>query len=330
VKRREFITLAGGAAAAQLSPWPRAARAQQSVLPVVGYLSTVSPEGIDDLFAALRKGLGEIGYVEGRNVAIEYFAGDNSDRLRDLAADLVRRRVAVIVTPGSPPAATVAKAATATIPIVFFIAADPVETGLVASLNRPGGNLTGVTTLGAELGPKRLELLHELIPAATRFAVLVNPDGSNADALVRNLRAGARDLGLEIEVVHASPDRGLESAFATLARLRAGGLMIAPDAFLYTKSGEIAALAIRHAMPTMFQYRYSVAAGGLMSYGGDIRDAWRLVGAYAGRILKGEKPSDLPVQQSTKVELIINMKTAKALGLAVPPTMLVAAAEVIE
>jgi putative ABC transport system substrate-binding protein len=330
VKRREFITLLGGAAASSMS-WPLAAHAQQRAMPVVGFMTPLSLGESGDLVAALRQGLGEIGYVEGRNLEIEYRYADNKiDRLPELAADLVRRRVAVIVTPGSPPATLVAKAATTAIPIVFFVAGDPVASGLVASLNRPGGNLTGVTTLGAELGPKRLELLHELVPMATLIAVLVNPNGSNAEAFVRNVRAGASTLGLDIEVVHASADRDLESVFANLVRLRAGGLVIAPDSFLYTRSGQIAALAVRHAVPTIFQYRQSAAAGGLMSYGGDLRDAWRLVGVYAGRILKGDKPSDLPVQQSTKVELIINSKTAKTLGLEVSPTLLARADEVIE
>jgi putative ABC transport system substrate-binding protein len=230
----------------------------------------------------------------------------------------------------SPPATLAAKAATTTIPIVFFVAADPVASGLVASLNRPGGNLTGVTTLGAELGPKRVGLLHELVPTATLIAVLVNPAGSNAEAFVRNARAGARTLGLELQVVHASAEGDLDSVFATLARLRAGGLVIAPDQVLYGLSGRIAALAVRHAIPTIFQYRESAAVGGLMSYGGNAMDAQRLVGAYTGRGLKGEKPSDLPVHQSTKVELIINMNTAKALGLTVPLTLIGRADEVIE
>jgi putative tryptophan/tyrosine transport system substrate-binding protein len=231
---------------------------------------------------------------------------------------------------GAPPGIVAAKAATTTIPIVFFLGGDPVASGFVASLNRPGGNLTGVTTLGADLGPKRLELLHEVVPTATLFAALINPAGSNADVFIKNAQAGARTLGLRLEVVHASTDGDLDSVFATLVRLRAGGLVIAPDQFLYTRSGQIAAQAIRHALPTIFQYRESTIAGGLMSYGGNAMDAFRLVGAYAGRILKGEKPSDLPVHQSTKVELVINQKTAKALGITLPPTLLARADEVIE
>jgi putative ABC transport system substrate-binding protein len=275
--------------------------------------------------------LRETGYVEGRNVAIEYrFARGHNERLPEFAADLVHRRVDVIAAPGSPPSTVAAKAATTTIPIVFFLGGDPVASGFVASLNRPGGNLTGVTTLGADLGPKRLELLHEVVPTATLFAALINPAGSNADVFIKNAQAGARTLGLRLEVVHASTDGDLDSVFATLVRLRAGGLVIAPDQFLYTRSGQIAAQAIRHALPTIFQYRESTIAGGLMSYGGNAMDAFRLVGAYAGRILKGEKPSDLPVHQSTKVELVINQKTAKALGITLPPTLLARADEVIE
>jgi putative tryptophan/tyrosine transport system substrate-binding protein len=326
MKRREFITLLGGAAA-----WPIAARAQQPATPVIGYLSSTSPEELADFIAAFRQGLSEFGYVEGRNVAIEYrFARGNNDRMPEFAADLVRRRVDVIATPGSPPATFAAKAATTTIPIVFFIARDPVASGLVASLNRPGGNLTGVTTLGAELGSKRLELLHELVPAASLIAVLVNPTGSTFETFLSNVQAGAVTLGLELQVLHASADRELDAVFATLARRGAGGLVIAPDQVLYGLSGRIAALAIRHGVPTIFQYRESAAVGGLMSYGGNAKDAQRLVGAYTGRILKGEKPSDLPVQQSTKVELIVNMKTARALGLEIPPGLILRADEVIE
>jgi putative tryptophan/tyrosine transport system substrate-binding protein len=324
--RREFITLLGGAAA-----WPLAARAQQAAMPLIGFMSSVSPEELENFVAAFRQGLSELGYVEGRNVVIEYrWARGNNDRLPGFAADLVRRRVDVIATPGSPPATLAAKAATTTIPIVFFVAADPVASGLVASLNRPGGNLTGVTTLGAELGPKRLELLHELVPAASLIAVLVNPNGSNAEAFVRDLEAGARTLGLDIHVVRASTDGDLDSIFATLPRVRAGGLVIAPDQFLYARSEKIAALAIQHAVPTIFQYRQSAVAGGLMSYGANGIDLFHLVGSYTGRVLKGEKPADLPIVQSTKFELAINLKTAKALGLAVPPTLLARADEVIE
>jgi putative tryptophan/tyrosine transport system substrate-binding protein len=324
-KRREFITLLGGAAA-----WPLAAVAQRRI-PVIGFISSISPEELAEPVAGFHKGLGEAGYVEDRNVAIEYrWARGNNDRLPEFAADLVRRRVDVIATPGSPPATLAAKTATTTIPIVFYVAADPVELGWVAALNRPGGNLTGVATLGAELGAKRLELLHELVPTATLIAVLVNRKGSNAEAFVRSVQAGARTLGLKIEVVHASADGDLDPVFATLGRLLAGGLVIAPDQVLYALSEQIAALAIRHRVPASFQYRQAAAAGGLMSYGANAVDLFRLAGAYAGRILKGDKPGDLPVIQSSKFELVINMKTAKVLGIEVPSSMQLLADEVIE
>ena len=327
MKRREFITLVGGAAAA----WPLATRAQQRTMPVIGFVSSVSPEELANFVAAFHEGLRETGYVEGRNVAIEYrFARGHNDRLPEFAADLVRRGVDVIAAPGSPPGAVAAKAATTTIPIVFFLGGDPVASGFVASLNRPGGNLTGATTLGADLGPKRLELLHEVVPVATLFAALINPKGSDPGAFIKNAQAGARTLGVGLEVVQASTDSDLDSVFATLVRLRVGGLVIAPDQFLYARSGQIALHAVRHALPTIFQYRESAAAGGLMSYGGNAIDAFRLVGVYTGRILKGEKPSDLPVHQSTKVELVINMKTARALGITLPLPLLGRADEVIE
>ena len=294
MKRREFITLVGRAAA-----WPFAARAQRRI-PVIGFISSISPEELAEPVAGFHKGLGEAGYVEDRNVAIEFrWARGNNDRLPEFAADLVRRGVDVIATPGSPPATLAAKSATTTIPIVFYVAADPVELGWVASLNRPGGNLTGVTTLGAELGAKRLELLHELVPTATLIAVLVNPKGSNVAAFVGSVQTGARSLGLKIEVVQASTDGNLDPIFATLGRLSAGGLVIAPDQVLYALSERIAALAIRHRVPTSFQYRQAAAEGGLMSYGANAVDLFRLAGAYTGRILKGEKPGDLPVVQST-------------------------------
>jgi putative tryptophan/tyrosine transport system substrate-binding protein len=327
VKRREFITLLGGAAAA----WPVAAWAQQRAMPVIGFLSSVSPEELANFVAAFHEGLRESGYVEGNNVAIEYrFARGNNDRLPEFAADLVRRGVDVIAAPGSPPGAVAAKAATTTIPIVFFVGGDPVASGFVASLNRPGGNLTGVTTLGADPGPKRLEVLHELVAMATLFAALINPTGSNPDVFIKNAQVGARNLGVGLEVVQASTDGDFDSVFATLHQLQVGGLVIAPDQFLYARSGRIAAQAVRQALPTIFQYRESAVAGGLVSYGGNAMDAFRLVGVYTGRILKGEKPSDLPVHQSTKVELVINLKTAKALAIEVPPTLLARADEVIE
>jgi len=325
--RREFIAGLGGAAA-----WSTAARAQQSALPVVGLLNYSSPDLSGDRLRVFREGLSESGYVEGRNVAIEYRHAENDfDRLPELAADLVRLRVAVIAAPGSVAAAHAAKAATATIPIVFQTGVDPVEAGLVATLNRPGGNLTGVTTLGIEVGPKRLELLHELVPTATIMALLVNPTTrSNVESESRRMQEAARVLGLQLHILHASADRDFEAAFANLAQLHASALVIGGDAFLISRSEQLAALALRHAVPTIFQYRDFVVAGGLMSYGGNITDATRLVGVYTGRILKGEKPADLPVQQGTKVVLTINTRTAKALGLAVPLTVLGRADEVIE
>ena len=323
--RREFITLLGGAAAA----WPLAARAQQPVMPVIGFLHSESPGQYASHLHAFHQGLSEAGYVEGRNVAIQYrWAESHYDRLPALAADLVRRQVAVMTANG--PAAQPAKAATATIPIVFFAANDPVEIGLVASFNRPGGNLTGVVNLGVELGPKRLELLHELIPAATLIAALINPAHPNADAQSAAMQAAARTLGLELHLLHASTEGDFDTVFATLLQLRAGGLVILTDPFFNTRIEQLAALAVRHAVPTIYQQRNFAAAGGLLSYTGSFTDLWRVIGVYAGRILKGEKPADLPVQQSTKVELIINLKTAKALGLEVPPQLLARADEVIE
>jgi putative ABC transport system substrate-binding protein len=328
MRRREFIAGLGGAVA-----WPLGARAQQPALPVIGLLNSSSPDLSADRLRIFREGLSESGYVEGRNVAIEYrFAQDDFDRLPELAADLVRRRVAVIAAPGSVVAAYAAKAATATIPIVFQTGVDPVEAGLVASLNRPGGNLTGVTTLGVEVGPKRLELLHELVPTASIVALLINPanPAQRVDSETRGMQAAARILGLQLHILRASAERDFEAVFANLAQLGAGGLVIGGDPFLISRGRQLAALALRYAVPTIFQYREFVADGGLMSYGGNLTDATHLVGVYTGRILKGEKPGDLPVQQGTKVVLTINMKTAKALGLAVPITLLGRADEVIE
>jgi len=326
MRRREFITLLGGAAAA----WPLAARAQQPAMPVVGYLSAGSPEAFAPRLRALRQGLTELGYVEGRNVAIEYrWAGEQYDQLPAMAADLVRQKVAVIVADG--PAVPPAKAAATTTPIIFWMAGDPVTNGIVASLNRPGGNLTGVTSLGSELTPKRFELLHELVPTAVEIAFLVNPTNPAVDSQTAEAQAqaAARILGLQLNILHASADRDIDAVFATLARRRATGLVVNPDLFFLSRTEQLAALALRHSVPAIYQYREFAAAGGLMSYGGSVT-SFRTVGNYTGRILKGEKPADLPVQQATKIELAINLKTAKALGITIPPGVLAIADEVIE
>jgi putative ABC transport system substrate-binding protein len=322
------MTLLAGATAA----WPLVARTQQAAMPVIGFLGAESPDLVASRLRAFHQGLSETGAVEGRNVAIEYrWAEGHNDRLPALTTDLVSRQVTVITLPGSTPAALAAKATTTTIPIVFGVAVDPIAVGLVASLARPGGNITGVTTLNLEVIPKRVELLHELIPTATVVALLVNPTSSTlAETTTRDARTAARTLGLEIYVLHASAERDFDTAFATLVQRQAGALMIAPDAFFNSHLEQLAALALRHAVPTIYQFRDFTTAGGLMSYGGSVTETYRLAGVYTGRILKGEKPADLPVQQSTKVELIINLKTAKALGLNVPPSLLARADEVIE
>jgi putative tryptophan/tyrosine transport system substrate-binding protein len=323
MRRRDFITLLGGAAT-----WPLAARAQPA-LQTIGWLGSTSPGTYAPFVAAFRQGLKETGFVDGQNVAIEYrWAEGQYDRLPALAADLVRRQVAVIATT-SMPATLAAKVTTTTIPIVFQTGFRPVETGLVASLNRPGGNLTGVTTFAQELEPKRLELLRELVPKATAVAVLFNP-ANNVENTSSNLQAAARALGLQLVVLEAGNERDLDAVFASLGQLRIGALVIGADSFFNSRSERLAALALHHAVPTIYQFREFAAAGGLMSYGGSLTDAHRLVGVYTGRILKGEKPTDLPVQQATKVELIINLKTAKALGLTVPLALLTRADEVIE
>jgi putative ABC transport system substrate-binding protein len=325
LKRRQFITLLGGAAAA----WPLAARAQQ--LPLIGFLGSDSPDLYADRLRAFRQGLSETGYVEGKNLKIENrWAEGRNDRLPALAADLVHRQVAVIAV-SSTPAALALKAATATIPIAFFVAGDPVALGLVDSLNRPGRNLTGTTTLTLEVGSKWLQLLHETVPAASSFALLVNPTSPDlAKAQSSDLQAAAKTLGLQIHLLEASTDRDFDSVFARLVQLRAGGLVISSDSFLFAHCEQLAALALRHTVPTIFGFREFVAAGGLMSYGASLADPHRTVGVYTGRILKGDKPTDLPVQQATRIELVINLKTAKALGLTVPATLLTRADDVIE
>jgi putative tryptophan/tyrosine transport system substrate-binding protein len=299
-------------------------------MPVIGFLNSASPDGYAVPVRAFRQGLKDIGYVEGQNVAIDYrWAEGQYDRLPALAADLVRRQVTVIAAT-STPAALTAKAATTTIPIVFTTASDPMLLGLVASLSRPGGNVTGATQLNVEVGPKRLELVRELLPAATIIALLVNPTSPVAETLARDLQAAARSIGLQLHILNASTERDIDDAFANLAKLRAGALVVGSDVFFNTRSEQLGALTVRHRVPTIYQYREFAAAGGLMSYGGSITDSYRRAGGYTGRILKGERPADLPVQQSTKVELIINLKTAKTLGLTFPLSLLGRADEVIE
>jgi putative ABC transport system substrate-binding protein len=325
MRRREFITLLGGAAAA----WPLAARAQQDALPVIGFLNGASAWEYSRFVAAFRQGLTEAGSVENKNVIIEYrWAEGHYDRLPVLAADLVRRQVAVIVA--NSPAAVAAKATTTTIPIVFTTSADPVQLGLVASLNRPGGNLTGVTTLGAEVGSKRIELVHELIPSAAIVGLLLNPTFPDAEAQMRNMQAAARTLGLKVHAQYARSEREIDDAFATLVQRGAGALVIGIDPFFTTRSEQLAALALHYRLPAVYQYREFAEAGGLMSYGTSLSDTYRRAAVYAGQILKGAKPSDLPVQQAAKLELIINLKTARTLGLTVPLPLLGRADEVIE
>jgi putative ABC transport system substrate-binding protein len=313
-----------------------AARAQQPAMPVIGFLSSYSSSDVfaQYFLAALHQGLKEAGYVEGQNVAVEYrWAGNEYERLTALAAELVRRRVNVIATGSASLAVLAAKTATRTIPIVFLMGGDPVKLGLIASLNRPGGNLTGITTLNTEITPKRVEVLRELVSTATTMAVLVNPTNNpaNVEVELRQAQAAANSLGLQtIHILQASTEPDLDGVFSTLIQQRAGGLVIAADTLFSGKSAELAAMASRHAMPTISPYREFVTAGGLMSYGGSVNELYHLVGVYTGRVLNGERSADLPVQQVTKVELVINLKTAKTLGLEVPSSLLARADEVIE
>jgi putative ABC transport system substrate-binding protein len=327
MRRRDFIKVIAGSAIA----WPLAARAQQSAMPVIGFLHSGLPEPIADRVAAFRKGLGEAGYVEGQNVAIQFrWAAGQDDRLPDLTADLIRQRVAVITTPGSTSASLAAKAATTTIPIVFLVGSDPVALGLVASLNQPGGNATGVHFPLEEVVAKRFGMLRELAPSANRFVALVNPNTAFTDAVVKDLHTSASEFGLPIEILRASTGREIDTAFANLVEKPGGALLIGPDAVFVSRRAQIVTLAARHALPTIYPTRDYAEIGGLMSYGPDLADAYHQTGVYVGRVLKGEKPADLPVVQSTKFELVINLNTARALGLTVPASLLAIADEVIE
>jgi putative tryptophan/tyrosine transport system substrate-binding protein len=327
MQRRRFISLLGGAAVA----WPFVACAQQSPMPVVGFVNVASAKGYATQVSAFLKGLSEAGYVVGRNVTIEYrWAEGRTNQLPAMVADLVHRQVAVIAATTTP-AAIAAKAANTTIPIVFEMASDPVQLGIVASLNRPGGNITGVTQRNLEIAPKRLQVLHELVPTARVIALLVNPaHPTMAETTTKELQAAAPSFGQELHVLNASTERDFDGVFSKLTQLRAGGLVIGPDPFFTSQREQLAALALRHAVPTIYQTREFAAAGGLLSYGADTADAYRLAGNYTGRVLKGEKPADLPVQQATKVEMYINLKTAKALGVNVPNTLIGRADGVIE
>jgi ABC-type uncharacterized transport system substrate-binding protein len=327
IGRREFITLLGGAAAA----WPLAARAQQATIPVIGFLHPASPDAFPDRLRGFRQGLKDTGYVEGENAMIVYrFAENQIDRLPAMAGELVRSQVAVIAAANSP-AALAAKSATTTIPIVFITPEDPVRLGLVPSLSRPGGNLSGINLLSGELQAKRLELLRQLVPRVARVAVLVNQANvENTETTIRDVEAAARDIGLQIQVLKASSSGEINAAFATLAREQVDALFVGTDPFFTSRRVQLAILAARHSIPSTYGTREIVEVGGLMSYGANIPDAWRQAGAYVGRIIKGAKPADLPVVQSTKLEFVINLSTAGALGLAVPPSMLASADEVIE
>jgi putative tryptophan/tyrosine transport system substrate-binding protein len=327
IERRKFLATLGGAAAV----WPLVARAQQSAMPVVGYLNNGSPEADASRLTGLRRGLNQSGYVEGRNLVIEYrWAGNQADRLAALAADLVQLRVAVIVTPGLV-ATLAAKAATTSIPIVFGIANDPVQLGLVASLNRPGGNLTGYNAFIGELGAKGLALLHELVPGIATIGFLGNPNNPAVfELMTRDVLAAASVIGVKVQTLKAATDREIDAAFVSLVQERTGALLVGNDLFLNNRIEQLVALAARHAIPAMYPLRDFAAAGGLMSYGGRLTDNYQQVGIYTGRVLKGEKPADLPVVQPTKYELVINLNTARALAIDIPPTLVALADEVIE
>jgi putative ABC transport system substrate-binding protein len=324
MRRRGFITFLGGAGV-----WPLAARAQRPAMPVVGFLSGASSDGYAERTRAFHQGLSEAGYEDGRNVAVEYrWAEGQYDRLPAMATDLVHRQVAVITA--NLPGALAAKAATQTIPIIFMTGADPVTAGLVASLNRPGRNVTGVSGLYAEIGPKRLELMHELVPSTSTVGLLVNPSNPGTETLLKDLRAAAPALGLQLQTLSASNEREFDAIFASLARLRVGALVVGNDGLFNSRHQRLVSLASQYSIPATYPSREFVTAGGLMGYGGSATDQYRLAGSYVGRVLRGEKPADLPVQQATRVEMIINLKTAKALGLTVPPNLLAIADEVIE
>jgi putative ABC transport system substrate-binding protein len=326
MRRRTFITLLGGASA-----WPLAARAQQPAMPVVGVLSPRSPAVDAPLIAVIRQGLNDTGFFEGRNVTLDYrWADGQYDRLAALAADLVRRQVAVIVAPGGEISAHAAKTATVSIPIVFLVGSDPVRSGLVPSLNRPGGNITGVSSVIFDLEPKRLGLMRELRPNATTIAVLVNPNSPNAEIQVNDIQIAARNVGQQVDFLNASTIREIDAAFARLAQMRVDALLVAADPIFFNRASQLVVLATRHAIPALYSRREFVAVGGLMSYGSTSDESYRTAGVYAGRILKGEKPGDLPIQLPTKFELVINLSTARALGLDVPATLLARADEVIE
>jgi putative ABC transport system substrate-binding protein len=326
MKRRDFLTLLGGAAAA----WPVMARGQQAEVPVIGFLSSASPQTLARPISAIRMGLEETGYVDGKNVVFEFrTARSEYDKFSAMAADLVRRNVALIIAP-SPAPALAAKAATSTIPIVFHMSGDPVQYGLVAGLSRPGGNVTGVSRLDVTLGSKRLELLHQMVPRTSIIGVLINPNNPQSRSEIEDVRTGARAIGQEIFFLEANKDRDFDLAFATLADRRAGALLVEPDAFISNQHDRLVSLAARYAIPTIYDRREFALAGGLISYGAERLDPYHKVGIYAGRILAGAKPADLPVEQATKFELIINLRAAKALGLDVPLSLLAIADEVIE